>query len=94
MDDKPVLLRLLIHAVAEARINVADLEQVTKEHPNMYDSSCSGEIETAVKRVTGSKNCQIGPREARGHDLPAVIPADELVSGLRGVNVDRPCGRQ
>ena len=47
-DKEPAILRLLIHAVAEARINVTDLEQVTEEHPNTYDSSGSGEVETAV----------------------------------------------
>ena len=52
-DNEPAILRLLIHAVTEARINLTDLEQVTEEHPNTYDSSGGEEIETAVKQVTG-----------------------------------------
>ena len=32
---------------------IHDLEQIFEEHPNTYDSSGNGEIESAVKQVTG-----------------------------------------
>ena len=51
-DNEPAIVRLLIHAVTEARINVSGLGQVTEERPNTYDFSGSGETETAVKQVT------------------------------------------
>ena len=35
------------------RVAVQDLEQIFEEHPNTYDSSGNGEIESAVRRVTG-----------------------------------------
>ena len=35
-ENEPAIVRLLIHAVTEARINVTGLGQVTEEHPNTY----------------------------------------------------------
>ena len=50
-DNKPVILRLLRHAVPDARIKVEDLSQVETEHPNTYNHAGNGEIESAVKQV-------------------------------------------
>ena len=36
-DNEPTILKLLRHAVTEARIKVEDLSQVRTEHPNIYD---------------------------------------------------------
>ena len=52
-DNEPAILKLLAHALSELRIAVQGLEQVFEEHPNSYDSSGNGEIEAAVKHVTG-----------------------------------------
>ena len=53
VDNEPAILKLLAHALSELRIAVQGLEQVFEEHPNSYDSSGNGEIEVAVKHVTG-----------------------------------------
>ena len=52
-DNEPAILKLLAHALSELRIAVQGLEQVFEEHPNSYDSLGNGEIEVAVKHVTG-----------------------------------------
>ena len=52
-DNEPAILKLLQHAVTEARLTVTDLQQVIDEHPNAYDSAGNGEIEVAVKSVSG-----------------------------------------
>ncbi len=52
-DNEPAILKLLEHALTEARYTVEDMEQVLEEHPNAYDSSGNGQIEAVVKQVTG-----------------------------------------
>ncbi len=52
-DNEPAILKLLEHALTEARYTIKDLEQVLEEHPNTYDSSGNGQVEAAVKNVTG-----------------------------------------
>ena len=52
-DNERSILRLLEHAVTEARIELKGLDQVLEEHPNTYDSSGNGEIEVAAKSLTG-----------------------------------------
>ncbi len=52
-DNEPAILKLLEHALTEARYTVEDLEQILEEHPNAYDSSGNGQIEAVVKQVTG-----------------------------------------
>jgi hypothetical protein len=52
-DNEPAILKLLEHALTEARMEVVDLEQIYQEHPNAYDSSGNGDIEAAVKQLTG-----------------------------------------
>ena len=53
LGNEPAILKLLAHALSELRIAVQGREQVFEEHPNSYDSSGNGEIEVAVKHVTG-----------------------------------------
>ena len=52
-DNEPAILKLLEHSLTEARLDVVGLEQIYQEHPNAYDSSGNGEIEAAVKQLTG-----------------------------------------
>ena len=52
-DNERAILRLLEHAVTEARLEITNLEQLIEEHPNTYDSSSNGEVEVAVKSLTG-----------------------------------------
>ena len=52
-DNEPAILKLLEHALTEARMEVVDLEQIFREHPNAYESSDNGEIEAAVKQLAG-----------------------------------------
>jgi len=52
-DNEPAILKLLTHALTEARYKVEELEQVLEEHPNTYDSSGNGQIEATVKQFTG-----------------------------------------
>ena len=52
--NKPAILKLLRHAMTEARIKVESLEQVLEEHPNPYDHAGNGEIEAAVKQLSGT----------------------------------------
>ena len=51
--NEPAILRLLKHALTEARYQVEQLEQVVQEHPNAYDHAANCEIEATVKQVTG-----------------------------------------
>ena len=52
-DNEPAIVKLLQHALTEARYTVEDLEQILEEHPNTYDSSGNGQIEATVKQFTG-----------------------------------------
>ena len=52
-DNEPAILKLLNHALTEARYKVEDLKQVLEEHPNTYDSSGNGQIEATVKQFSG-----------------------------------------
>ena len=52
-DNEPAILKLLQHALTEARYTVGNMEQVMEEHPNVYDSSGNGQIEATVKQLTG-----------------------------------------
>ena len=52
-DNEPAILLLLKHALAEARFQIEELDQVVQEHPNTYDHAANGEIEATVKQVTG-----------------------------------------
>ena len=52
-DNEKAILKLLQHALTEARYQVHDLEQVLEEHPNTYDSSGNGQIEATVKQLAG-----------------------------------------
>ena len=52
-DNERAILKLLAHAVTEARLHVEGLEQIMEEHPNVYDSAGNGEIEVGVKQLTG-----------------------------------------
>ena len=52
-DNEPAILKLLEHALTEARYTVKDLEQVLEEHPNTYDSRGNGQIQAVVKQVAG-----------------------------------------
>ncbi len=51
-DNEPAILKLLEHALTEARYTIKELDQVLEEHPNTYDSSGNGQVESAVKQVT------------------------------------------
>ena len=52
-DNEAAILRLLKNTATEARLEVKDLQQLTEEHPNTYDSAGNGEIEATVKQLTG-----------------------------------------
>ena len=52
-DNEKAILKLLEHAVTEARLEMPAMDQVIEEHPNTYDSAGNGEIEVAVKTITG-----------------------------------------
>ena len=74
-DNEPAILKLLRHAVTEARIRVDDLTQVMTEHPNAYDHAGNGEVENAVKQVTGILRTNKLDLEKRiGKDIPLGHP--------------------
>ena len=52
-DDEPAFPQLLKHALTEARLQVEQIEQFMEEHPNTYDLAANGEVEAAVKQITG-----------------------------------------
>ena len=75
-DNEKAIVKLLQHALTEARFEVPDLEQVIEEHPNVYDSSGNGDVESAVKSVTGvlrtnklDMEQRIGMRIPQSHPL-------------------------
>ena len=74
-DNERAILKLLAHAVTEARIHVEGLEQVMEEHPNVYDSAGNGEIEVGVKNLTGILRTNKLDLERRiGKAVPQVHP--------------------
>ena len=74
-DNEPAILSLLAHAVTEARLQLTPLEQIIQEHPNVYDSSGNGEVEVAVKQVTGILRSNKLDLEKRvGFVVPQVHP--------------------
>ena len=75
-DNEPAILNLLKHAASEARLQMVDLQQLTEEHPNVYDSSGNGEIEVAVKQLTGVLRTNKLDLERR---LGMVVPQDHPV---------------
>ena len=52
-DNEPAILKLLRHALTESRIHVEQLERIQEEHPVDYDHAGNGEVEAAVKQLTG-----------------------------------------
>ena len=89
-DNEPAILKLLRHAVTEARIRVDDLNQVMTEHPNTYDHAGNGEIENAVKQVIGILRTNKLDLEKRiGKEIPLGHP---VVTWL--VEYAREGGRQ
>ena len=74
-DNERSILRLLEHAVTEARIELKGLDQVLEEHPNTYDSSGNGEIEVAAKSLTGIlRTNKLGVEKRVGKTIPQVHP--------------------
>ena len=68
-------MRLLEHAVTEARIELKGLDQVLEEHPNTYDSSGNGEIEVAAKSLTGIlRTNKLDVEKRVGKTIPQVHP--------------------
>ena len=52
-DNEAAILKLLKHALTESRMHVKQLERIQEEHPVDYDHAGNGEIEAAVKQLTG-----------------------------------------
>ena len=75
-DNEKAILKLLEHAVTEARIELKDLDQVLEEHPNTYDSSGNGEIEVAAKSLTGIlRTNKLDVEKRVGKLIPQVHPS-------------------
>ena len=70
-DNEPAILKLLQHALTESRIEIPELEQLLEEHPNTYDSSGNGDVESAFKVVTGIMRLEerAGGTIPQGHPL-------------------------
>ena len=87
-DNERAILRLLEHAVTEARLEITNLEQPIEEHPNTYDSSSNGEVEVAVKsRAAPHEQARRG--EEAEQDDPAGAPAVLVVGGVLLVDAER-----
>jgi len=48
-DNEPAILKLLEHALTELRLDTK-MDQLAQEHPNTYDPSGNGEVESTVKQ--------------------------------------------
>ena len=74
-DNEKAILKLLEHAVTEARIELNGLDQVMEEHPNTYDSAGNGEIEVAVKSLIGIlRTNKLDVEKRVGKTIPQVHP--------------------
>ena len=74
-DNEPAILKLLEHALTEARYKLEKLEQVMEEHPNVYDSAGNGQVEAAVKQVTGMLRTNLLDLEKRlEREIPLQSP--------------------
>ena len=74
-DNEPAILKLLRHAVTEARIKVEGAEQVLEEHPNAYDHAGNGEIEAAVKQLSGIiRTNKLDLERSLGKEIPLGHP--------------------
>ena len=52
-DNEPAIIKLLRVTLQEMRIEIVPLDQALEEHPVSYDSRANGEIEAAVKQLSG-----------------------------------------
>ncbi len=52
-DNERAIVKLLQHALTEARFTIEGMDQAVEEHPNTYDSAGNGEIEATAKQLTG-----------------------------------------
>ena len=97
-DNEPAIVALLKRALCTVRVHVEDLEQVIEEHPAAYDSQAQGEIENAVKRVTGllrtHKLClerRLGKKMPSSHPLMTWLV--EFVAWLINVRIEGNDGK-
>ncbi len=69
-------MKLLEHALTEARMEVVGLDQISQEHPDAYDSSGNGEIEAAMTQPTGILRTNELDLERRvGMEIPQSLPS-------------------
>ena len=95
-DNEPAIVKLLQHAVTEARIKMPDVEQVIEEHPNRYDSSGNGDVEAAVKSITGVLRTnkldleqRIGKKIPQGHPIFSwLVEYSAWILNIRNVGED------
>ena len=52
-DNEPAIVKVLKDSLKTARVEIEELEQVQEEQAVRYDSKSNGDVENAVKQVTG-----------------------------------------
>ena len=77
-DNEPAIKKLVEHSLRALRMEVKDLESITKEHPERYESQSNGMVEVGIKILRGHfrtlKSClerRIGATIPVGHPVMA-----------------------
>ena len=74
-DNERAILKLMVHAVTDARLELSGVDQLIEEHPNTFDSSSNGEVEVAVKSLTGVlRSNKLGVERRVGKTIPKAHP--------------------
>ena len=76
-DNEPAILNLLNHALTEIRIDTK-MDQITEEHPTVYDPSGNGDVEAAVKQFQGVLRTNKRDLEKR---MGAKVPVEHPLFG-------------
>ena len=52
-DNEPAIKRVIAEALEMAKVDVTDLESISKEHPEKYESQSNGMVEVGIKNFRG-----------------------------------------
>ena len=77
-DNEPAIKRVISEALVLAKVDVADLESISEEHPEKYESQSNGMVEVGIKNFRAhyrtSKRClekRLGVEIPVSHPLAA-----------------------
>ena len=75
-DNEPAIKKLVEHSLRALRMEIKDLESITKEYPERYESQSNGMVEVGIKILRGHYRTLKSCLERR---IGAAIPVDHPV---------------